>query len=238
MSRLPFVVRVAVGAVALAAEKGQEIVGGAVSAPLTLGSKSAQAFIHVQQDLADLAVRGDRALETVFPAKEEEQAAWATFDDDEDVDVDLPAPRPAYGEVRPATEPARSPEADPADGAQADGAQADDARADGAAPASGATAAPAQGEERTAEQAPSGAGRYALYSSPAPASSGTATAAETPDDLPAAARRIDYPELTLAQLRGRLPGLTTPEVESLADYERDHRARPPFLTMLENRITR
>ena len=85
MSRLPFVVRVAVGAVAFAAEKGQEIVTGAVSAPLTLGSKSAQAFIHVQQDLADLAVRGDRAIETVFPAKEEEQAAWATFDDDEDV---------------------------------------------------------------------------------------------------------------------------------------------------------
>ena len=41
-----------------------------------------------------------------------------------------------------------------------------------------------------------------------------------------------------AQLRGRLPGLTTPEVESLVEYERGHKARPPFLTMLENRITR
>ncbi|MFD9830205.1 Uncharacterised protein (plasmid) [Tsukamurella tyrosinosolvens] len=218
MSRLPFVVRVAVGAVALAAEKGQEIVGGAVNAPLTLGSKSAQAFIHVQQDLADLAVRGDRAIESVFPAKEEEQAAWATFDDDEDVDVDLPAPRPAYGDVRPATEPAPG---------KADGAQGD-----GAAPSAVATA------EDAADQAPSGAGRYALYSSPAPAPTGATTTAEAPDDLPAVARRIDYPELTLAQLRGRLPGLTTPEVESLVEFERDHKARPPFLTMLENRITR
>ncbi|MBS4101727.1 lipid droplet-associated protein [Tsukamurella paurometabola] len=216
MSRLPFVVRVAVGAVALAAEKGQEIVGGAVNAPLTLGSKSAQAFIHVQQDLADLAVRGDRAIESVFPAKEEEQAAWATFDDDEDVDVDLPAPRPAFGEVRPATATT------PADGAGA-------ARAEAAA---------AERADEPAEQAPSGSGRYALYSSPAPAPSGTAAPADEPDDLPAAARRIDYPELTLAQLRGRLPGLTTPEVESLVEYERDHKARPPFLTMLENRITR
>ncbi|WP_158645066.1 MULTISPECIES: lipid droplet-associated protein [Tsukamurella] len=213
MSRLPFVVRVAVGAVALAAEKGQEIVTGAVSAPLTLGSKSAQAFIHVQQDLADLAVRGDRAIETVFPAKEEEQAAWATFDDDEDVDVDLPAPKPAYGEVRPAAAPAHTP---------------------GTAP----DEAPAPADPAVAEQAPSGAGRYALYSSPAPVSTGPAATVDTPDDLPTAARRIDYPELTLAQLRGRLPGLTTPEVESLVEYERGTKARAPFLTMLENRITR
>ncbi len=211
MSRLPFVVRVAVGAAALAAEKGQEIVTGAVTAPLTLGSKSAQAFIHVQQDLADLAVRGDRAIETVFPAKEEEQAAWATFDDDGDVDVDLPTPsRAAYGEVRPA---------DPE-------------------PAQESPAGESAGEP--AEAAPSGAGRYALYSSPAPgpAEAAAAAPAEPAGDLPAAAQRIDYPELTLAQLRGRLPGLTTAEVESLVEYERGHKARPPFLTMLENRITR
>ena len=205
MSRLPFVVRVAVGAVALAAEKGQEIVGGAVNAPLTLGSKSAQAFIHVQQDLADLAVRGDRAIESVFPAKQEEQAAWATFDDDEDVDVDLPAPaRTAFGDVRPATAPETAPAA----------------------------------EATAGEQAPSGAGRYALYSTPAAAPADAAAPAAPADDLPAAAQRIDYPELTLPQLRGRLPGLTTPEVESLVEYERGHKARPPFLTMLENRVTR
>ncbi|MCS3780773.1 lipid droplet-associated protein [Tsukamurella ocularis] len=229
MSRLPFVVRVAVGAVALAAEKGQEIVGGAVTAPLTLGSKSAQAFIHIQQDLADLAVRGDRALESVFPAKEEEQAAWATFDDDEDVDVDLPAAKPAYGEVRPATESARSPEPAPAHAVRADGATQS---------TSVATAPQTAAEQPVADEAPAGAGRYALYSSPAPATSDTTAPAETPDDLPAAVLRIDYPELTLAQLRGRLPGLTTPEVESLVEYERGHKARPPFLTMLENRITR
>ncbi len=238
MSRLPFVVRVAVGAVAFAAEKGQEIVTGAVSAPLTLGSKSAQAFIHVQQDLADLAVRGDRAIETVFPAKEEEQAAWATFDDDEDVDVDLPQPsKAAYGEVRPASPPAPATPSTPE--APASTAPTDDEAVSGN---DGAAVPPATAPSATAapepEQAPSGAGRYALYSSPVAAPSGPATATEAPEDLPAAARRIDYPELTLAQLRGRLPGLTTPEVESLVEYEREHKARPPFLTMLENRITK
>lgn len=208
MSRLPFVVRVAAGVVAFATEKGQEIVTGAVSAPITLGSLSAQAFIRMQQDLAGLAVRGDAAIETIFPGKEEEQAEWATFDDDEDVDVDLPTPtKAAFGEVRPASAPAAA--ETPTDPVVASEPQV------------------------TA----SGAGRYALYST-APAPSATVTATDSDDDLPPAARRIDYPELTLAQLRGRLPVLSTSDVESLVEYERGHKARPPFLTMLENRITR
>ena len=162
MSRLPFVLRVAVGAVALAAEKGQEIASGAVSAPITLGSMSAQAFIRMQQDLAELAVRGDHTLETIFPPKEEEQPEWATFDDDEDVDVDLPS-------------------------------------------------------------APSAA-------APGP---------DTADlDLPDAVRRLDYPELTLAQLRGRLASLSSDDLAALLAFEREHKARAPFLTMLENRLNR
>ncbi|ADG79702.1 Lipid droplet-associated protein OS=Tsukamurella paurometabola (strain ATCC 8368 / DSM / CCUG 35730 / CIP 100753 / JCM 10117 / KCTC 9821 / NBRC 16120 /NCIMB 702349 / NCTC 13040) OX=521096 GN=Tpau_3115 PE=4 SV=1 [Tsukamurella paurometabola] len=205
MSRLPFVLRVAVGAVALAAEKGQEIATGAASAPITLGSKSAQAFIRVQQDLAELAVRGDATLETLFPPKAEEQPAWATFDDDEDLDVDLPAPPTApFGTVRPATEKA---------------------------------ADTAQSPEQPEETAPSGTGRYALYSSPAPTPGDSGP--DTADlDLPDAVRRIDYPELTLAQLRGRLTSLSHDDLAALLAFEREHKARAPFLTMLENRLNR
>jgi hypothetical protein len=36
---------------------------------------------RVQQDLADLAIKGDSALETVFPPKDE-KPEWATFDED------------------------------------------------------------------------------------------------------------------------------------------------------------
>ncbi|WP_040765723.1 lipid droplet-associated protein [Tsukamurella sp. 1534] len=217
MSRLPFMVRVAAGAVSFAAEKGQEIVTGAVTAPVTLGSLSAQAFIRMQQDLADLAVRGDAAIETIFPAKEEEKAAWATFDDDEDVDLDLPdPPKAGFGDVRRAEAPA-VPEP----------------------PRDAEDPAPAAAEDAPEQEAPSGAGRYALYSSPAPAPSpaGTATV-EADADLPDAARRIDYTELTLAQLRGRLPGLSADDLRSLVEYERGHRSRAPFLTMLENRLHR
>lgn len=217
MSRLPFVLRVAVGAVALVAEKGQEIATGAVTAPITLGSKSAQAFIRMQQDLAELAVRGDAAIETIFPPKHEEQAQWATFDDDEEPPVDLPTPPspPAaqFGSVRPA---ATAPTKDSAD---------------------------------DAEQAAVGAGRYALYSSPAPVTDQAASAADPTDpvgagvdvgetELPEAVRRIDYPELTLAQLRGRLASLSGDDVAAVLTYEREHKARTPFLTMLENRLNR
>ncbi|MFC7755884.1 hypothetical protein [Tsukamurella soli] len=51
-------------------------------------------------------------------------------------------------------------------------------------------------------------------------------------------RRLDYPELTLAQLRGRIGSLGAADLRDLVAYEQQHRARPPFLTMLENRLER
>lgn len=46
-----------------------------------------------------------------------------------------------------------------------------------------------------------------------------------------------YDDLSIPQLRGRLRALSLEQVEALVGYERTHRARPPYLTMLENRIT-
>ncbi|NUS42089.1 MAG: lipid droplet-associated protein [Mycobacteriaceae bacterium] len=48
--------------------------------------------------------------------------------------------------------------------------------------------------------------------------------------------RIDYPSLTLAQLRARLRYLNTDELDELLDYEKQDLARAPFVTMLTNRI--
>jgi len=45
-----------------------------------------------------------------------------------------------------------------------------------------------------------------------------------------------WDELNLARIRGRLPRLSPDEISSLLDYEREHAARPPVLTLLENRI--
>jgi hypothetical protein len=46
-----------------------------------------------------------------------------------------------------------------------------------------------------------------------------------------------YDDLSIPQLRGRLRGLSVEQVEALLGYERATRARPPYLTMLENRLT-
>lgn len=45
-----------------------------------------------------------------------------------------------------------------------------------------------------------------------------------------------YDELSIPQLRGRLRSLTESQIEALVAYERATAARPPYLTMLENRL--
>lgn len=102
-------------------------------------------------------------------------------------------------------------------------------------------------DERRAE------GRFALYSvsdtgEPSAASgdaptqpvstrqSKSAAAASVP--APAIATELDYPQLTLAQLRARLQSLDVAELEALLAYEQATKARAPFQTLLANRITR
>ena len=60
---------------------------------------------------------------------------------------------------------------------------------------------------------------------------GDRTASVTPDALPG------YETMTIAQLRGRLRSLTLEQVTELLAWESAHADRPPFVTMLSNRIT-
>ncbi|WP_433292439.1 lipid droplet-associated protein [Pseudonocardia sp. CA-142604] len=46
-----------------------------------------------------------------------------------------------------------------------------------------------------------------------------------------------YRDLTIPQLRGRLRHLTVEDLQALLDWETAHDNRPPFVTMLSNRIT-
>lgn len=57
-----------------------------------------------------------------------------------------------------------------------------------------------------------------------------ATASVTPDALPG------YETMTIAQLRGKLRALSIEQVDELLEWERAHADRPPFVTMLSNRI--
>lgn len=114
----------------------------------------------------------------------------------------------------------------------------------GAGGAGGFSTIPVDGlDDRRAE------GRFALYSV-----SDTAESADSPTQpvaarkpksaaasnvpAPTVATELDYPQLTLAQLRARLQSLDVAELEALLAYEQATKARAPFQTLLANRITR
>jgi len=59
----------------------------------------------------------------------------------------------------------------------------------------------------------------------------TRKAADVPAALP------EYPELSIPQLRAKLRTLSLGDLRVLLEWEQAHRARPPFVTMLTNRIT-
>ena len=91
-------------------------------------------------------------------------------------------------------------------------------------------------------------GRFALYSvtdapeaadpPTEPARQSKKSTADPTIPEPAVAAELDYPALTLAQLRARLQSLGTDELEALLAYEQATKARAPFQTLLANRITR
>jgi hypothetical protein len=69
------------------------------------------------------------------------------------------------------------------------------------------------------------------------AAAGAALAADIAVGGPGGPPVAGYDDLSIPQLRGRLRGLSVEQVEALLGYERATRARPPYLTMLENRLT-
>jgi hypothetical protein len=64
-----------------------------------------------------------------------------------------------------------------------------------------------------------------------PTTSGTAAGSAGPNVLPG------YRDLTIPQLRGRLRHLDVDDLRTLLEWETTHDNRPPFVTMLSNRIT-
>jgi hypothetical protein len=69
------------------------------------------------------------------------------------------------------------------------------------------------------------------------AAAGAALAADSPVTGSAGPPVTGYDGLSVPQLRGRLRSLTLEQIEALVSYERATLARPPYLTMLENRLT-
>ena len=100
MSSLPLPVRVAAGLAATAVERTRHLPDQLFGLPVTVVSQALQLTMRVQQQVTELAIKGDEALGSLHPA--EEQPDWATFDED-----DPPPARPVSAWDR-AADPAGS----------------------------------------------------------------------------------------------------------------------------------
>jgi hypothetical protein len=228
---LPLPIRIAAGLVATAVEQARDLPRLALELPVTAVSQALQASMRVQQKVTELAIKGDRVL-GVGPQIEDEPA-WATFDDD------VPPPRrngrstpappgPATvsplrpGADRPGPDLAKSGFAQP-DLAQPDLAQPDLAQPDLAAPD---LAAP----DPFDEPGPVDPGSVSVGPGPLDARPATSPPGDGPTVLPG------YAELTIPQLRGKLRHLGVDDLRALLAWEQAHGDRPPYVTMLTNRI--
>ena len=92
MATAPYGVRLLLGVAVTAIEETRKLPQTIIMYPMTVASTLAQMVMKLQQDLAGFAIKGDAALESVFPPKDE-KPDWATFDDDDEQPADeTPSP--------------------------------------------------------------------------------------------------------------------------------------------------
>lgn len=81
MRSFPLPIRVAAGLAATAVEQTRQLPSNLLGLPVTIVSQALQASMRVQQQVTELAIKGDEILADWQAT--EEQPAWATFDEDE-----------------------------------------------------------------------------------------------------------------------------------------------------------
>ncbi|MEP9412957.1 lipid droplet-associated protein [Gordonia sp. VNQ95] len=251
MVRAPYPARIAAGLVVTAIEETRKLPTLLVTLPMTAVSETLQFAMRAQQGIAELAIKGDTALEFLFDHPDE-QPSWARFDDDE-IDVTESVVPIESGRKGGTTDEATPAAATPAPAKKAAAKKAPATKApEPRTPAKKAPAkktptkkasAPAPAPESEAPRAD--AGRFALYSS-APQDvidsaheSASEADAESPasGDVPEVVEYTDYDTLTLAQLRAKLRTVSVDDLTALLAYEKSTRNRAPFITMIDNRIT-
>jgi hypothetical protein len=93
MKSLPLPVRVAAGLAVTAVEQARTLPAKIAGLPVTVASQALQVSMRVQQQVTELAIRGDEVLASFRPV--EEAPEWATFDEDvEDDRFDTGRPAP------------------------------------------------------------------------------------------------------------------------------------------------
>ncbi|GGS13872.1 lipid droplet-associated protein [Actinokineospora fastidiosa] len=98
MKSLPLPLRVAAGLAMTAVERARDLPTTLAGLPVTVVSQALQVSMRLQQQVTELAIKGDEALAALRPA--EETPEWATFDEDiDDIDDEDDAPRTAFDRV-------------------------------------------------------------------------------------------------------------------------------------------
>ncbi|MBC2643097.1 MULTISPECIES: lipid droplet-associated protein [unclassified Rhodococcus (in: high G+C Gram-positive bacteria)] len=82
MIRPPFVARVAAGIAVTAVEEARKLPTTAATLPMTAVSQVLQTTMRVQQSMTALAIKGDQAFALIHWTHDDEQPAWAVFDED------------------------------------------------------------------------------------------------------------------------------------------------------------
>ncbi|TQC49071.1 lipid droplet-associated protein [Rhodococcus sp. WS4] len=82
MIRPPFVARVAAGIAVTAVEEARKLPTTAATLPMTAVSQVLQTTMRVQQSMTALAIKGDQAFALINWTHDDEQPAWAVFDED------------------------------------------------------------------------------------------------------------------------------------------------------------
>jgi hypothetical protein len=90
MKSLPLPIRVAAGLAVTAVEQARTLPAKIAGLPVTVASQALQVSMRVQQQVTELAIRGDEVLAGLRPV--EDTPEWATFDEDVEDDPGPSAP--------------------------------------------------------------------------------------------------------------------------------------------------
>lgn len=218
MKPLPLPIRLAAGIAVSAKERARDLPKQLTGLPVTVASQVLQLSMRVQQQVTELAIKGETALSGLQPV--EETPSWATFDEDVDdmrdirdvtesddlypsafdePDLPVPPPRNQLNGRLPGAS-LRSSRFDTADETEQE-----------ADPWSREEAALAEREAETEREE-------------------AAEQLNPPSWLP------DYDQLSLPQVRARLRRFNREQLVELLAYERATANRPSFAGMLERRI--
>lgn len=212
MKPLPLPVRVAAGLAVTAVDRARHLPEKLAGLPVTMVSQALQLSMRLQQQVTELAIKGDDALSTLRST--EESPEWATFDEDA-----------TNGD---ASHVARSP---------FDTAEADN---NGEAVAGDPWAAEERAmlheldTTGTDSIATDAAGPDAGDAEPAGEPDEDVDEIGDEEDQPAALPH--YTHLTLPQVRARMRRLNIKQLNELVRFERAHENRPSFVGMLNRRI--